>query len=157
MKQNLKLYSIYFIILVVLLAGVIIVKNTSLGDKIGLNKTEPIKGCYVAKLAKDVYTLNILEQKGRSISGKLDINNYEKDSSIGTIIGKYKNGILLADYTFQSEGIESVNQVAFKKIGNNFVRGYGQPDDETGTRFVDTSKIVFDTSVVYYFSENDCL
>jgi len=157
MKQNLKAYLIYFIILVVLLVGVIIVKNTSLGDMIGLNKTEPIKGCYVAHLVKDVYTLKITEQKGRLISGNLDINNFEKDSSVGTIKGKFKNGILLADYTFQSEGTESVNQVAFKKVGNNFARGYGQPDDETGTRFVDTSKIVFDTSVIYYLSQEGCI
>ena len=47
-------------------------------------------------------------------------------------------------------------QVIFKKIGNDFVRGYGKPDDATGTRFVDLTKINFDTSVVYKFSKNEC-
>ena len=29
----------------------------------------------------------------------------------------YKNGILLGDYSFQSEGTNSVMQVIFKKLG----------------------------------------
>jgi hypothetical protein len=109
----------------------------------------PIIGCYVAHLAKDVYALQISSVQDESISGQLDINNAEKDSSTGTLKGTYKDGILLADYTFQSEGTESVNQVIFKKLADGFVRGYGKPDDATGTRFVDLSKINYDMSAVY--------
>lgn len=111
--------------------------------------SESIVGCYVAELAKDVFTLLITSQKAESIEGELNIKNFEKDSSTGTIKGIYKEKVLLADYTFMSEGIESIGQVIFKKIGKNFVRGYGKPDDATGTRFVDLSKITYDTSVIY--------
>ncbi|MEI8175196.1 MAG: hypothetical protein WCG28_04575, partial [bacterium] len=89
--------------------------------------------------------------------GYLDIKNSEKDSSFGILEGTYKNEILLADYTFLSEETMSVNQVIFKKIGNNFIRGYGNRDDATGTRFVDLSKITYDSSVPYIkVSENEC-
>ena len=124
------------------------------------NKT-PIKnsvvGCYVGYLAKDVYTLRILSEQGETFSGELDINNAEKDSSTGTLKGTFKDNILLADYTFQSEGTLSVNQIIFKKVGDNFFRGSGKPDDATGTHFVDLSKITYDTSVPYKkVSANEC-
>ena len=109
---------------------------------------EIVVGTYVAHLAKDVYTLNVLFQEGESFKGTLDIKNFEKDSSSGTLTGTYKNGILLADYTFQSEGTESVNQVIFKKIGDDFVRGYGNMD-ATGTRFADLNNITYDMSAIY--------
>ena len=49
----------------------------------------------------------------------------EKDKNKGTIRGRITNGFLIADYTFMSEGTESVRQVAFKKQGSSFVEGYG--------------------------------
>jgi len=110
---------------------------------------QSIVGCYVAHLAKDVFTLSVESEEGKSFEGTLDIKNFEKDSSTGTLKGTYENGILLADYTFLSEEVISVGQVIFKKIGDDFVRGYGKPDDATGTRFVDLSKITYDMSVVY--------
>ena len=113
-------------------------------------------GCYVAHLANDVYSLKVTRSQNGIIEGTLDINNAEKDSSTGTLKGTYKDGILLADYTFQSEGTTSLMQVIFKKVGNDFVRGYGKPDDATGTRFVDLSKINYDTSTVYKVSTDGC-
>lgn len=106
-----------------------------------------IAGCYVGRLAKDVYTLDITSDKNGIVGGVLDINNAEKDSSTGPIKGSYKNEILKADYTFQSEGVESVGWVAFKKIGDDFIRGYG-PDANT---------VTYDTSVLYKkVPESDC-
>lgn len=113
-----------------------------------------IKGCYIAHLAKDVYTLSVLSQDGESFYGKLSFKNFEKDSSSGTYVGTYKNGILLGDYSFNSEGMDSVMQVIFKKSGNSFIRGYGDLNGE-GTRFIDLSKITYDNLQVFE-AQTDC-
>jgi hypothetical protein len=115
---------------------------------------DSIKGCYIAYLAKDVYTLSVLSQDGESFDGKLSFKNFEKDSSSGTYVGTYKNGILLGDYSFSSEGMNSVMQVIFKKSGNNFIRGYGDLNGE-GTRFSDLNKITYDNSQVFE-AQKDC-
>ncbi|MBK6634882.1 MAG: hypothetical protein IPH68_02200 [Chitinophagaceae bacterium] len=47
--------------------------------------------------------------------------------------------ILVADYTFMSEGIQSIRQVAFKMEGNSFVEGYGD--------FKNIDSLDFNTSV----------
>lgn len=115
---------------------------------------DSIKGCYIAHLAKDVYTLTILSQDGESFNGKLSFKNFEKDSSSGTYVGTYKNEILLGDYSFNSEGMDSVMQVIFKKSGNSFIRGYGDLNRE-GTRFVDLNKITYDNSQIFE-AQTDC-
>jgi hypothetical protein len=123
--------------------------------------TEPqatsVVGCYVARTpGKDVYTLNVQSQNGENVSGALAFKNFEKDSSAGTFIGTYKDGILLGDYAFRSEGMDSVTQVIFKKQGNDFVRGYGDVNGN-GTRFTDLSKITYDaSSVLSLFKKEAC-
>ena len=59
------------------------------------------------------------------ITGTLVYNFYEKDKNKGTIQGKMTGDLLVADYTFNAEGMESVRQVAFKKTGTAFIEGYG--------------------------------
>jgi len=115
-------------------------------------KGESVIGTYVGNLAKDVYTLTISSEQGELIQGKLDINNFEKDSSSGTLSGTYKDGILRADYKFMSEGMESLGWVVFKKVEGGFVRGYGDVGPETKVSLIDLSKITFDMSVVYKLS-----
>lgn len=119
--------------------------------------TASIVGCYVARTpSKDVYTLNVQSQIGDNVSGNLAFKNFEKDSSSGTFIGTYKDGILLGDYSFRSEGMDSVMQVAFKKSGNDFVRGYGDLNSG-GTRFTDTSKLTYDpSSPLSLFKKEGC-
>ncbi len=117
---------------------------------------DSIVGCYVANLAKDVYSLKVLSQEGESFEGALYFKNFEKDSSIGLFKGTYKDGILLGEYTFLSEGSVSVSQVVFKKLGNDFVRGYGESDPETGTHFANLNEITYDTSVVFKLRE-ECM
>ncbi len=107
---------------------------------------DSIMGCYAVNYNKDVYTLDIASQQGENVSGTLAFKNFEKDSSSGTFSGTYKDSILLADYAFRSEGTDSVMQVIFKKMGDDFVRGYGDVDAATGTRFTDVNNINFDAS-----------
>lgn len=112
-----------------------------------------IKGCYVSHLMKDVYTLNVQSQQGETFTGILSFKNFEKDSSSGTYIGTYKNGILLGNYSFKSEGMDSVMEVIFKKSGDTFVRGFGNMDS-TGTHFADPNNVTFDSSQTFTFMAN---
>ena len=154
MKTNIK---ILLLVLGTFFLGILMYFVINKNYTIPIVTENGIVGCYVAHLAKDVFTLKITFQEGDLLDGKLNINNAEKDSSTGTLKGTYKNGIILADYTFASEGTLSVNQVIFKKVGIDFVRGYGQPDDATGTRFVDLSKIIYDSSIVYKATTDNCV
>jgi hypothetical protein len=59
-----------------------------------------------------------------------------------------RNDLLLADYTFMSEGIQSTRQVAFKQSGNTFIEGYGESVDENGTmKFKNLDSLNFSSSI----------
>jgi len=110
-------------------------------------------GCYVANLGQDVYTLKIETQGNGNFVGELSFKNFQKDSSSGTYEGTYKDGILLGDYSFTSEGTDSVMQVIFRKSGDTFVRGFGDLD-EAGTRFSDLSSITYDPKQTFILTTN---
>lgn len=154
MKKYLKIILMVIILVIITSAFVYYQKTKSvlINDNSSIPAKETIVGTYIGHLAKDVYTLTILSEKDESFTGTLDINNFEKDSSTGTLKGTYKNGILLADYTFQSEGSESVGWVIFKKVADGFVRGFGNVSPETKTQSINLNQITFDYSVIYKFS-----
>lgn len=83
-----------------------------------------INGCYTSIQKKDTATLKINENGG-AVSGDLTYNRFEKDSNKGTFKGEVKGSLIIADYTFQSEGKSSVRQVVFKISGTNLIEGYG--------------------------------
>ncbi len=145
-------------IIVTILLGVLIFfwpKKFSLTDQ-KVPQEDSIIGCYVAVISNDVYTLAIDSQEGEAVSGALEFKNYQKDSSKGLFVGTYKDNILLGDYRFQSEGMQSVMQVIFKKSGDNFIRGYGDLNTE-GTRFTNLNTITYDeSSPLAVFKESPC-
>ncbi len=138
------------------IVGITITKKKSMnGTPSPVATSDSIEGCYVATLAKDVYTLTIASQQGSTFNGTLSFKNFEKDSSSGTYAGTYENGILLGDYSFASEGMNSVMQVIFKKTASGFIRGYGDVD-ETGTRFTDLNTITYDTTAEFVKTSENC-
>lgn len=95
-----------------------------------LNNGQPIN-CY--KYASETDTIELkLIHVGDAITGTLVYKLREKDKNMGTIQGKMKGDILVANYTFQSEGVSSERQVAFKKVQNNFVEGFGDISTSNG-------------------------
>ncbi|MDQ2862476.1 MAG: hypothetical protein M3R50_02290, partial [Bacteroidota bacterium] len=57
--------------------------------------------------------------------------------------------VLIADYTFFSEGTKSVREVAFKKDGENFIEGYGDAEDKDGKMiFKNAASLAFSSSVI---------
>ncbi|MBC7914165.1 MAG: hypothetical protein H7Y07_08580, partial [Pyrinomonadaceae bacterium] len=87
--------------------------------------------CYAYKNNKDSVYMHLKDSAGM-ISGNLSYNFYEKDSNKGTINGQMKGDTLVADYTFMSEGVVSVRQVAFLKKGTDFVEGYADVEEKNG-------------------------
>lgn len=117
---------------------------------------DSILGCYVSKLAKDIYVLRIESETNGIVSGKLAFNNFEKDSSSGSFTGTYANGILFGDYSFDSEGLHSDMQVIFKKEGQSFVRGYGSVKNEgEKVTFENLNAISYDANSTFIKSA-DC-
>jgi hypothetical protein len=151
MSKNQKIIAMALLVIIV---AVLIFFNSQKIRTDDAPLVHSIEGCYVALLGQDVYTLNILSQNGENIEGRLVFKNFQKDSSSGTYKGTYKDGILLGDYAFQSEGTDSVMQVIFKKVGDNFVRGYGEMIAE-GTRFADTSKIDYNSAFSYEYKKTN--
>ena len=87
--------------------------------------------CYRYITNTDTVILKTTDANGM-VSGTLIYNLYQKDKNSGTIKGKMKGDLLIAVYSFNSEGVLSMRQVAFKKTGNTFVEGYGESEEENG-------------------------
>lgn len=83
------------------------------------------------------------------VTGDLVYNFYQKDKNTGTIQGQMKGDLLIADYTFNSEGVSSTRQVIFKKDGNRFIEGFGELEDKAGRMiFKHPDSLNFDHTIV---------
>lgn len=98
-------------------------------------------GCYAFDDGKNTVLLEIIEND-KEIKGNLTYSLIEKDKNSGNFTGELQEGLLIASYTFQSEGKESIRQVAFKIDGDKLIEGYGELNND-GTTFKDFSNIHF--------------
>jgi hypothetical protein len=98
-------------------------------------------GCYVFNDNKNNVSLEITEN-GEVIKGNLTYTLAEKDKNSGSFTGELKNDVLIANYTYQSEGKKSIRQIAFKVDGDKIIEGYGDLNNE-GTAFKDINNINF--------------
>ena len=80
--------------------------------------------CYRQVTGRDTVLLQ-LQQTGDSLSGTLRFDNYQKDSSHGTVAGHSSGDTIVLWYSFFSEGMHSVMEVVLQKHGNDLVRGIG--------------------------------
>ena len=111
-------------------------------QKVAEETTTPLDlGCYVFDDGKNNITLEIT-QNTKEIKGELIYAFNEKDKNSGNFIGELDKGVLIANYTFQSEGSESMRQVAFKVDGNKLIEGYGELNND-GTAFKNIKNIKF--------------
>jgi hypothetical protein len=110
--------------------------------------------CYQYIKNKDTATMTMMSS-GPITTGELKYNLYEKDKNTGIFEGELKGDTLIAEYTFNSEGKESVRQVAFLKKGNQLVEGFGEVEEKNGKMmFKDKSKLTFGDSMI--FNKVDC-
>ena len=96
-----------------------------LADSSAFKPGTELTGCYIMIQGKDTATLE-LTVADSTVSGNLNFKRFEKDSNQGTIDGVIRDGLILANYAFQSEGRRSVREVVFLMRGESLLEGYGE-------------------------------
>ena len=108
--------------------------------------TPPAASCY-AYTAQDTVYLT-LAGPAAATTGNLIYHYAGKDRNRGTIRGAFSGDTLRAEYTFQSEGTESVREVAFVRRGPGFTEGYGPVTERNGkTVFQQPHQLKFDNRI----------
>ena len=111
--------------------------------------------CFAYQVKKDSAFLQFTVAD-EVVDGLLDYKWFEKDHNSGKITGKMNGDTLIANYTFMSEGVESVREVAFLKKGSDWVEGSGPVEEKQGVvSFKDRSKLSFAKGMV--FKAVDCM
>ena len=85
--------------------------------------------CYENQNGADTVQLRISDSSGM-ISGKLNYRIEGKDANSGSFAGKWYGDTLVADYSFRSEGVRSVRQIAFLKKDSFLIEGFGPVTEE---------------------------
>lgn len=118
-------------------------ENSTLKETVLEKKATPSLdlGCYIFDDGKNNISFELTENDSE-IKGNLTYAFAEKDKNSGSFKGKLNEGILLGQYTFQSEGTESVREVAFKVVGDKLIEGYGDLNED-GTTFKDVANLNF--------------
>ncbi len=102
-----------------------------------------VTACYRYQQGNDTISLRLV-QTDKQVSGELLYNLYQKDKSNGTLSGQLSGDTLFATYTFQSEGLTSVREVAFLKQDTALVEGYGEVTETGGEmQLADKSQLEF--------------
>lgn len=105
--------------------------------------------CYAYIKGKDTAHLSLITT-GVASTGELNYKWFEKDQNSGSVEGEMHGDTLVTNYTFNSEGRQSVRQVVFLKKGDQMVEGFGEVEEKEGkVRFKDLAKLKFDNSVVF--------
>ncbi len=110
--------------------------------------------CYINTKSKDSMLLH-LTVKNNIVTGNMNYQIAGKDKNQGTLQGEMRGDTLFADYTFSSEGTQSVRQVAYLKKDNSLLEGYGDVE-ERGNKMVfkNTGKLTFGKGVI--LQKTDC-
>jgi hypothetical protein len=110
------------------------------------------RSCYIYFGNMDTVRITITIQD-KNVSGELTYRHFEKDSNDGQLKGVLSGDTIIAEYTFESEGIKSIREVAFLKQGTTLLEGFA-PMDTTGTRFSSHRDITFSGIELH---KTDCL
>lgn len=105
-------------------------------------------GLYNYQQNGDTITLQVTVDDTKA-TGNLMYALNEKDRNSGSFVGEIKDGILLADYTFSSEGVLSERQIAFKLTDASATEGYGDVQEINGRMvFKDAANLEYGTGLV---------
>lgn len=101
--------------------------------------------CYASSTDGNVIEMSFNVNSHQEVNGKLSYNLTGKDKNEGTLIGNMKGDTLIADYTFSSEGVSSVREVAFLQKDGTLIEGFGDViSTNDKVTFKDKSKLKFD-------------
>jgi hypothetical protein len=105
----------------------------------------PLAGCYTWAVNNDTATME-LKVAGNAVTGDLVYDWSEKDGNKGRLNGEVQDSLLVANYTFQSEGTTSVRKVVFKINGDSLYEGFGDVDSSGDTvKFKNDTQLQFQT------------
>ena len=146
MKKSIYLFSILFLIACnnnpKEAAQVTVSKDTT-ADVTMQSAGPDIDGCYVSFYKRDSSTLSIKVNNGE-VTGSLEYKIFEKDKNSGVISGTYKDSLIVADYTFQSEGVSSTREVVFKVANGELIEGFGEIEmNGNVAKFKDISQLKY--------------
>ena len=94
-------------------------------------RAEILEECFQFVNGKDTVRLRIQPEEV-NVTGELAYLWFEKDKSWGTIAGTLEDSLLIAEYTFLSEGDTSTRQVVFKRFKEGWKEGYGEINEVDG-------------------------
>lgn len=113
------------------------------------------KQCYSYAGNNNFVDLSFNVNSHQEVNGTLSYNYSEKDKNDGILVGNMKGDTLIAEYTFTSEGVSSVREVAFLNRDATFIEGYGETVEANNKiTFKDKSKLKFDQKNV--LNKVDC-
>ncbi len=102
-----------------------------------------IETCFMGNTGKDSIFISFEDNLG-TITGKLNYKNFEKDSSTGTFVGIKSGDTLKLNYTFESEGQTSDEEIYFLLKNGTMIEGIGQrKQDKNQSFYADYRKIKF--------------
>ena len=111
-------------------------------------KINASSNCYAHISPADTVLLVLNVDNGK-VTGNLIYKLSGKDSNRGSFTGTMSGDTLVADYTYMSEGIESVKQVAFLFEDTIAMPGYGNMVENDGKIiFQNPSDLSFDRAFV---------
>lgn len=93
---------------------------------------DPVHFCYEFIRNRDTILLELVVGPDDMISGDLLYQLAGKDRNNGTLKGVIHNDTILADYTFMSEGKQSVREITFLKKDNSLTEGYASMEEAEG-------------------------
>jgi len=111
---------------------------------------EIMEDCFQFVKGNDTIRLRIQPEEV-NVTGELAYLFYEKDKSWGTIEGTLQDSLLIAEYTFLSEGDTSTRQVVFKRFQEGWKEGYGEINEVDGVvvyRNIDSLDYSHDVNLV---------
>ena len=124
--------------------------DTTITDSSRIKEKVDLSGCYMRVTGRDTLLLRI-NQNGDEISGTLEFDNFEKDSSSGSLKGKKSaDGIIHVYYDFFAEGMRSVREMYFKPGNKKMTMATGDMDYSGDTAY-------FKNAPQLFYSQSDAL
>ena len=97
-------------------------------------ESSTLQTCYMEATGKDTLFVSLDDNLG-TITGKMRYKNFEKDSSIGDLIGTQNGDTLMLNYTFEAEGTTSEREIYFLRKDGNLIEGIGEHKTESNKDF----------------------
>lgn len=112
------------------------------------------KQCFEWVQGKDTISMS-LAMSGNNATGELAYKFFEKDKNSGTFSGVFIGDTLVADYTFQSEGVQSIREAVFLRQDNLMIQARGETVMKDNKEvFKDFKKLTFDSNLE--LAKTDC-